>query len=602
MSETLKKSLRIIIALSVVFVLLLVGYFVFVRPMLEDDEVVQSVVYSPIWESEVASSGGKVLMYPHYERSEISKITVHNPDNAKFGDQYVDWGFTKYTGPEDNDEGLIPDDFYLDGYEYAPFSAEALANLVVGAGYTLATARVEDHCTDYSRYGLDYATPEEAISVTLTLMDGKIYTYYIGDKTPSGSGYYIRVVGEDKLLSTGEMQERDSVYTVAPANLEAAVLRSPVEIVTPTLTLPVDTQSQTLLDSFRIWINEPEYIVKDEDGKNVIRPAIYLKPLDESKDPFALFSGLSVYYAESHPGYFGSSRFEELNSVFADFQGSEVVELATQSISEEDGEPIYTFDAETQKKYHLDDPYYTLCYRYQGIDNYVYFSPLQENSYYYAYSLTFNTICKVMAEEVYFLTWDLQAYLQNHLIYVNIDKCDSLKITGKYDFWKVDADGAQKIDINEAYQLTGSGQNLVINTADGKTLDTKQFRNFYQILISISNRGMLSAEEVKEAMKGEAVATFEATTRRTVVYKTDEQGNNTNEVDYVLESVTKIYRFYKTAGDSGRLLCTIQQIDPEGNASEETGSFYVLDSRLHQLFEAMISLENGTPIDKYERF
>ena len=81
--SALKKSVLLMIILGAVFALLLVGYFVFLRPMLQEDEVTEMVTYPPIWASEVESINGRVLMYPHYERSQINKITVHNPDNAK---------------------------------------------------------------------------------------------------------------------------------------------------------------------------------------------------------------------------------------------------------------------------------------------------------------------------------------------------------------------------------------------------------------------------------------------------------------------------------------------------------------------------------------
>lgn len=603
-SNTLKKSVRLMIVLAAIFALLLVGYFAILRPMLEDEEVTETAVYTPIWASEVESVNGRVLMYPHYERSNIAKITVHNPENAKFGEQYVDWGFYQYTGPEENENDLIPGEFYLINYEYATVSSEGLSNMVVGAGYTLATARVEDHCDDYSRYGLDFASPEEALSVTMETTDGKTYIYYVGDQTPSGGGYYVRVVGEDTLLSTGEVQERDSVYILAPTNLEASLLLSPAELVTPTLTLPFDTQSTELLESFRVWKNEPEYLidVKNDDGTvtKKLTPAIYLKPLDTVTDPFSLFAGLGIYYSVSHPGYFASIRFESLTSLFTDFCGTEVVELAP-LLTAEDGEPYYGFTGEILKKYALDNPYYTMCYRYLGIDNYVYFSPLQEDSYYYAYSLTFNTINKVMAEDAYFLEWDDRAYLQNQLVYLNIDKCDSIKLTGSYynlGVGESDSVGMQEID--ETYQLTGTGQNLVINTADGKTLDTKEFRNFYQIMISVANRGEVSDEDAKAAMQNAPVATLSVTTRRTVIYKTDENGNTTSQVDYVLESVTKHFRFYQHT--DGRLFCTIEQIDAEGKSSGEEGSFYVLSSRLDQLLAATQMLRNGLPVNEHQRY
>ena len=614
-SKSIHKSVRLMIVLAVVAGLLLAGYFFILSPMLEDEVVAETVVCTPIWESEVESSNGRVLMYPHYERSAIRSVTINNPDNAKFGEQYVSWGFYKYEGPEENEDGLVPGTFYLKNYEYAPFDNNALSNVVVGSGYTLTITRVEDHCNDYSRYGLDYATPEEAVSVTVDVVhtdeatgatENRTYTYYVGDKTPSGSGYYVRVVGEDKLLSTGETRERDSVYILSPNNLEAALLSSPVELVTPSLTLPYDSSAGQLLKSFSIWRYEDQYLdVKiDEDGKEqiILRPAIELKPLDEATDPFAQYAGLSVYYMTSHPGYYASTRFETLVSLFADFKGSEVMELA-EELTDSTGETYYGFSDETRKKYGLgyDELAYAMNYNYQGIDNYVYFSKLMEDSYYYAYSVTFNTICKVTLEDAYFLQWEDQAFIMNQLVYLGIDKCDSVKVSGSFfDLGVAGAgrEGLQKID--ETYQLTGTGTNLVIKTADGKTLNTTEFREFYQVLISVANRGKVSEEDAKAAMEKAPVASFEVSTRRRVAYKVDENGVSTGEEDYVLESVTKKYRFYTLT--EGRLFCTIEDINEKGESAGEVGSFYVLSSRLDQVFAATQDLRDGLDVDEHQRY
>ena len=602
-SSSLKKSIRTMIILASVCAILVIGYFAIVRPMLQQDEETATVTYDPIWASEVASVDGRVMMYPHYQRDNINKITVHNPKNAKFGEQYVDWGFYRYTGPEKNDDGLIVGDFYLQGYEYAPFDEQKLANMVVAAGYTYTMARVEDHCTDYSRYGLDYATPEEAVSLTMETADGKTFVYYIGDKTPSGGAYYVRVVGEDKLLATGETIQRDSVYAILPTNLDAAVLVSPTDLVTPTLTLPVDSQSTEVLDSYRVWVDDPKYFSDEtkEDGTvtKKWKPAIYLKPISEIRDPFAQFSGLGIYYAESHPGYYTSENFESLVTMFADFAGEKVVELAT-ILTDDEGD-FYGFTAEVLKKYFLDDPQYIMRYRYLGADTEVWFSSLQEESYYYAYSLSFNTICKVTREQAYFLEWNEQSYLQNQVVFLNIDTCDMVQISGKYyDLGVVNPDRKGWQTVEGGYQLAGSSKDLVVTNSNGKTLDTAGFRNFYAVMINLVGHGTVTEEEAEAAMKNELMCTLSVTTRKKVIYKTDENGATTSEVDYVLESVTKTFRFYKLT--DGRVLCTVEQIDAEGKSSGENGSFYVLTSRVEQLLAAAANLNDGETVDYLQRY
>lgn len=614
-SKSIKKTLLLSGVLAVVFALLLGGYFV-VTALLDTETVeTEQVVYEPIWEDEVEGVNGRVLLYPHFRRESINKITVHNPDNAVYGQQYVDWGFYRYNGPEKNEDDLIPGDFYLTNYEYATYDQSMLAYVITGAGYATTTARVEDHCKDFGRYGLDFDDPSEITSVTLeavvtdeaTQTETTVtYTYYIGDKTPSGSGYYVRVAGEDKLRSTGEVMERDSVYTVSPANLESALLVHPVKLITPTLTLPVDTQAAQLLDAFYVWKHEDKYLREDtdENGNKVEKyiPAIHIRPVEQENNPFAQFAGQSVYHAVSHPGYYTSSRFESLISVFAEFSGTEVLELAS-PMTNDAGEEYYGFDLKTREKYGLgpDQIRYTMRYDYMEIQNVVYFSELQEDSYYYAYSEVFNTICKVPLEKSYFLEWEDEAYLLSRIVYLNIDKCDSIKIQGSYYALPVDGsgrDGLQKID--EFYQLTGTGKNLVITNKEGKQPDVATFREFYQILLSIANRSSVSEADAEAAMKKEAVATIEVSTRQNVVYKVDANGYSTGEEAYVLESVTKKFRFYELT--DGRLFCTIEEIKADGTSSGESGSFYVLTSRLEQLFKGVQDLRDGKVVNEKDRY
>ena len=101
-------------------------------------------------------------------------------------------------------------------------------------------------------------------------------------------------------------------------------------------------------------------------------------------------------------------------------------------------------------------------------------------------------------------------------------------------------------------------------------------------------------------MKGDPIATLTVTTRRTVMYKLDENGKTTAEVDYVLESVTKNFRFYELT--NGRVFCTIEQVDAEGKSSGESGSFYVLASRLEQLLAGVIELKNGGDVNEHQRY
>ncbi len=609
--NALRRGVTAVIVLAVVFALLIVGYFAILRPYLNEDDGGEAAPVEMLWSHEVASINNRMLIYEHIPRDEISKIEVHNPDNEKFGSEYVDWGFYRYTGADDEENGMVNNAFYLTGYEYAPYDETAFANMITAAGYTLATSRVEDHCTDFSKYGLDYATPEEAFSVTITALDGRSYTYYIGDKLPSGSGYYVRCVNNDTLLSTGEEMQRDSVYVLPPTNLVASALLTPMDMVDPFLTFPVDVNTLALFDQFAIWRNEEKYFSPKldengnqvyEDGKPVTqwKPMVHMRPITNKKDPFSLFAGMCTYYAVVPSGYYSTGAFENLIGDFGEFKGEEVVALG-QMMTDEDGEEYIGFTEETFEKYGLLDYRYSLYYEYTDIDNYVYFSKKQPDGYYYAYSLNFNIIAKVPEETVYFLEWTPEAFIQRQIVDLKIDNCASISIEGSYtDLGVLNPDRKGEVSINETFELTNTGSDLLVTDSAGNQIDTKNFRQFYLLLMNRSVREEVSEEAIAEAMKNEPMTTLTVRTKKTTVYKTDEAGNTTTKVDYERESVSKIYRFYKLT--SGRVLCTIESIDANGKSLGEEGTFYMITARVEEILSAAVDLQEGIAIDTKVRY
>lgn len=608
--SALRRGVTAVIVLAVVFALLIIGYFAFLRPYLQKDDAGESEPVELIWSQEVESIDNRMLIYEHITREQMSKIEIHNPDNAKFGEQYVDWGFFRHTGEDDDDSGMKNGEFYLIGYEYAPFDETSFAYVVTAAGYTLANSRIEDHCTDFSKYGLDYATPEEATSITLTTTDGKVYSYYIGDKLPSGTGYYVRCMNSDTLLSGGEAIQRDSVYVLPSTYIDVSVMIAPQDIIDPYLTLPVDTTSTAMLDDFAIWKNEEQYFTPKldeegnqvyEDGEPVVRwnPMIRIRPIKDESDPFTLFSGVALYYAAIPNGYFASIAFESLIGDFNEFKGDAVVELG-QTMVDENGEEYIGFTDETFEKYGLLDHYYSLYYKYNGVENYVYFSEKQEDGSCYAYSLTFNIIAKVSQETVYFLEWSPETFIQRQVVYLMIDDVESIALEGSYvDLGIANPDRKGEVNVNETFNCTDTGTDLKITDSSGNQINTKNFRQFYRLLILASIREEVSPEDIADAMQDEPMAKLTVKTRRKTVYKTDEAGNATTKVDYVLESVSKVFRFYRLT--NGKVLCTIEKIDAEGNSLGESGSFYLLTSRVEELLSATLDLTEGITINPAQR-
>lgn len=603
----------LIIGLAVSFAVLLLGYFFIIRPLLKDDKRPAGSTTSLIWEDERLVSGNQLLLYPAIAENNINTIKIHNPDNDP---RYVDWGFF-YNKDEDESKNLDADSYYLTGYEYAAFKKESFSYTAMAIGTVYCSARIEDHCTDFSAYGLDYTDINEKKYVVITTRDGVSHTIVFGDKLPSGSGYYVRSIDENDMLdpetskSTGERKVRDSVYILTDVYTSNTLLSTPMNLTTPVLGFPANTNSR--LQAFALWIDEDKYytdkldengnVVKDENGNPVktLSPAIYARPTDvSSKNPFAVFGGMSVYDIVRPSGYYSSSSLEDLIDLFEDFQGSSVVEMAKE-MTDSNGESYYGFEKELLKKYGLDDPYYMLLYRSNSIDNYVYFSRLIDGEYYYAYSLTFNVICKVDISKAYFLSWDLKKFISSSVFYLQIGNCKSIEITGNYFDLGVDNDSRKgEQNVNLKFRLDGSGKTLkVIEVNSGRSIDVKNFRQFYRILADVALREQVDDALAKEAMKQDPIATVRVVTAESIVYKKDSSGNDTDEIDFTRPSVTKVFRFYKLT--NGRVLLTIEDIDENGKSSGETGSFYLVTGSVHKMLGAALDVYNGIDVDNITR-
>lgn len=585
----------LIIGLAVVFGVLLLAYFFIIRPLLKDDAQVTTKKTELIWSDEVASGNSAILLFPNVTRDQIKEIAVHNPKNDE---NYVDWGCF-YNETEDDELGLEAGVFYLTDFEYAALDDNQLSYFVTAAGFAICSARIEDHCTDFSRYGLDCDLSDLSGETyyTLTLRDGSQHTVLIGDRTPSGSGYYVRSLDESTNLKTEEKMVRDSVYVLSDVYFSNTILATPMAMVTPYLGYPAN--SAEALQAFAYWVNEEKYYyVPDGQTEEAWNAAFVAVPLSsDSTDPFSVFSGMAAYSTLTPKGYYGSSEMTNLGSLFSDFQGDSVVELGI-VMTDEEGEYI-GFPKETLAKYDLDDENvrYQLLYKANGIENVIRFSKLQEDGTYYAYSLVFNVICKISASNVAFLEWDVDSFIMPQAFSLTMDNCQSFSVKGSYFDLGVEQpyrDGLMNVDC--VFRMEGSGSALVVTErATGKKVNIPYFRKLYTVMLQVDIRKEMDEDEIREAMKKDPMATVSIVTRESYFYKTDKDGKKTDEIAGIRPSVSRVFRFYEVTG--GRCLITIEDIDEKGNSLGENGNFYVMSSTVQKLLSSTLDLMNDVPID-----
>jgi len=604
-----KKRLIVIIAVAALAALLIIVYFAAIRPLLNKDDSNKSEGISLIWEDEVNYLNTSFLMFEHIDREHLDSIAIHNPGNAKlYGEKYVDWGFFRYHTSEENvkpgeadSAGYVDGEFYLTGYEYAPYDNTKIAYLINSTGMTICSARIEDHCTDYSKYGLAFEDENDIMYFTITKTDGTSYKVYVGNMLPSGNGYYARVAGSDTLRSTGLEQERDSVYLFSNSYIGVSLMTYPPFMADPYITYPLDLNTNSKLDMFYLidYYNDFTFSV--------------LPVKSARNDPFSPFSGSCLYYTVDPEGYYASTAFEDMVVSLQEFKGSAVLELGSPVtvIDEETGEEVIEYGLTQQQleKYGLDSEHYRydLYFVHLGIPNDVIFSDLRTdasgNRYYYAYSFTFNSLLYVSYETAPFLRWDRSVFINTAPVGLSIYNCDTYSIKGSYVDLGVefpDRKGVQTVD--ETFRVSGNSNTVTVKRMKtGEAIDRYNFSRLYLQTLYLNMREELPSEE-RDRILAEVSPACEITisTRASIVYKTDSAGNETNEVDYTLPSVTRVYRFYPFS--SGRMLMTVESIDEKGVSGGEKGSYYVMAAKIDQLLSSAISVANGIAIEGNERY
>jgi len=569
----ISKQLALIIAVTMLFALLLFLYIFVIRPLSKEDEGgganTTPIVVMP---GEVAGSTNGIYVFEQILSADVLSVKFHNAANSSFGKEYVDWEI--YKAEDEN--------FYFKNFEYAPYDQTSLIYLLnsVGNIYINQRNRIETECDDLSKYGLDYEN-KDIPHYTITSLSGKSHTIYIGDKLTSGSGYYISCADSYTDEATGEVKTRRQVYITSSAATYA--LGSILDVMNPLLTFPLDTskdeetgQQKYPLTQFFLYdktLEIPGAADKEEGEDDEIDYAaagykIFIQRRQNvTNNAFIQFDNYSVYETVYPSGYYASSYFDSLITLFTEFKGSSVVALAS-PMKDDEGKEYYGFTDEVLERYGLYDYRYAMGYVSDNIVSVVTFSELQEGGFYYAYSRVFNTIVMVDAATVDFLEWQQKMYISDSLISINIDSVGEVRIESE--------------KVKETFILEGLLQKLVVTEkSSGKLTNVKQFRELFKSLLQLSLR-----EEVSEEEKATALANGEYLKITVKTRKNEEKGYG---------EAYRIYRVYKYT--TGRCLVTIESIDEKGVSSGENGSYYMLTVRADKLIEDTQKLIAGIEID-----
>lgn len=585
----IQKRLNTIVMLAIVFTVLIAGYFV-LRGVLVDDPATTTEPPKAEMMPGEATFGDSTLIIPYIERKNIKTVKVHNPANKTYGDEYVDWGI----GFAYNEEAK---DYYgyLLTYDYAVLDETQLSYFVIASGLVAFDDRVAmiDENTDLSVYGLE---EDKAASMTLETRDGKTYTLYYGKKATNGS-YYVRS-GDTYLDENGNTVERNVIYLLnvnTTANSDMTILAKPTEMLTKLMTYPVKSQFTS-------------FVLQDSWGDM----AIAFLPTASSLKRKTMFGGSSIYYTvalDDHSkagGYFSSSEFETLITIFENFTGDAVLEYATkkvEGVDEETGKSYthYVFEDEILEKYDLDASselrmlFYTAAVEgsEEGAASEVYFSALQPGGFYYAYSLNYGTILQVPASLVGFLEWDFLDFVDAYPFRISIGYIETLTVKGTID-------GKH---FSESFTSTVDSDYIVKSVkahSTNEVVDLELYRQLCMTSYSTYLRGEVPEDlDIDALMQGEPYAEITLKTRAVTVYAADASGNASTKVEGIVESETRIFRFYRYSNE--RALITVESIDANGNSKGESGMFYVLTAHLDKYVRNAEKVILGIPFSSYDK-
>jgi hypothetical protein len=440
----IKKQQKKIMIFAIAAVALILAYFLIISPIIQKAAAVAEAEIPNLLDGEVLGSQNRILMMEHVEKADIQQIEIHNNKGT----------YTIFKDKTDN--------FAVLNNEGAPISPYALSSLVVSAGYTLSMTRVSEDCDDLAEYGL--ADSDNPAWYKLTKTDGIEHTVYIGDAIPTGAGYYCRY------------QDRDAVY-VLDASLSTTLLADVRDIITPILSYPISSTQYYTTNDFWLKRNGEMFVHID-----------YLT--EEERAQFAAME--NRVYVMKHPTSYEPStgNYDTILQTFVEFVGFRTLEI---------GKTNEIMDEETLLKYGIDPaaPAYEIHYEFGGFDNFIFFSELNENGTYYAYSLLFNLIAEVDPAKVPFLNWDIIKFVDRPIFQRNINDIALVEI--------------ESPEVNETFTLEGEGQTILITPkSTGVTFDAdglQNFRQFYKVMLSLQLEDYTENRDTNDCMATMRVTT-----------------------------------------------------------------------------------------------
>lgn len=555
---------------------------------------------------DVSDNAYDVLLYPLLERANIAEIRVHNA-NGSFAFKRAD-----YTDPDTNETTAK---FVIEDRPDLPVDQTILfATLVYCTGNTrtmlrLDTTRVLE--LGYAEYGL----PEDVSTATnyfvITALDGTTHKVIIGDEIPSGDGYFVRYAGRNAVYVLKELNESDYNGTYKQALLG----RVEDYVIPPTASSNMDSNNYFDVTDFKLYHKNEDtpFIAFTYTGSIAKRQNTFY-----SSFPYVANGGLSGYSINSY------SVDSALQSLYT-WKPDKVVALGT---ADNIGEASLN---DWLSAYGLDyDSYaYRFTFTFNKLRDYnsttgkdivklsdqekhtVLVSEKQEDGLYYVYNICYvyddktsdftkmadgyNMVLGLDESQLRFLFFTTKDWISEDLFTGNIAYMEELYIkiaAGKADKYPTGYEQTFTVDNSETFtQLekeygaatqVGS-EKLAVRDAQGKSLNAKQFKTFYQSLLYTMCSGYSSLSEAQQAAH-RATGTEGATLVIRIKYVPRAYDEKTGRFEQTEEPIVREYCFYENLSQPRQYYTTVNG----------AGDFYTVSSRIKKIINDTMKLY-GTP-------
>lgn len=431
---------------AVFAVALIIVYFSVISPMLVTKEEEPTPI-ELIDDLEVrASDVTRVYMFPPVERARIEKIEVYNSSKSH--------GYTFYKKANQ---------FYIDGMETAPYDMTMLSYLVTTTGSSAALRRyLIDENTNLTDYGL--AASDDPAYFKITTEEGEIHKVWVGDKIPTGGGYYCQYDG------------RDAIYVLG-SNLGLTVFSDVHELITPTLGLPVEQTAYSKVSKVGVIKNgvplvEMITLSPEENGT------------DKTDNPAYSYKFTFKDLEEFTPN---PTRYNQVIQSLSGLAGFETVAA---------GDEVDVDTLKTEYGIDTSDPFYCVYYSYTS-DAYIYLSKPDNEGACYAYSTVYHTVVRINLTSVPVYYYGLSDFVQGNIISTNITLVSKIEIKGSVP--------DEDIYIDSRFGIITEGKDqTLINLDTNEYYDDDEMTNFRQIykdVIRLYIEGDVDLTSIQDAPK-----------------------------------------------------------------------------------------------------